>query len=97
MEEQHRLQDLASKQEAAAQGARMGALDSSVDEILKAAKHLEKEIRRETKYWHEIVSVSDKGWPIQRLHQNVRHAPFAVRYGLPEGMDCLLTRMLNLS
>ena len=97
VEEQHRLQDLESKQEAAAQGARMGALDSSVDEILKAAKHLEKEIRRETKYWHEIVSVSDKGWPIQRLRQNVRHAPFAVRYGLPEGMDCLLTRMLNLS
>ncbi|RYN44202.1 hypothetical protein AA0113_g10865 [Alternaria arborescens] len=87
VEEQHRLQDLASKQEAVAQGARMGALDSSVDEILKAAKHLEKEIRRETKYWHEIVSVSDKGWPIQRLRQNVRHAPFAVRYGLPEASD----------
>jgi mediator of RNA polymerase II transcription subunit 17 len=87
-DEVQRVQDLASKQEIAAQGARMGALDSSVDEILKAAKHLEKEIRRETKYWHEIVSVSDKGWPIQRLRQNVRHSPFAVRYGLPEGMHC---------
>ncbi|KAE8855980.1 hypothetical protein PTNB29_08819 [Pyrenophora teres f. teres] len=86
-EEQHRLQDLEARQEAVAQGARMGALDSSVDEILKAAKNLEKEIRRETKYWHEIVTVSDKGWPIQRLRQNVRHAPFGVRYGLPEASD----------
>lgn len=84
-EEQQRLQDVEARQEVVAQGARMDALDSSVDEILKAAKHLEKEIRRETKYWHQIVSVSDKGWPIQRLRQNVRHAPFAVRYGLPEG------------
>jgi hypothetical protein len=92
VEEQQRVQDLASKQETAAQGARMGALDASVDEILKAAKHLEKEIRRETKYWHEIVSVSDKGWPIQRLRQNVRHAPFAVRYGLPEGKSCSFIR-----
>ena len=71
----------------------MGALDSSVDEILKAAKNLEKEIRRETKYWHEIVTVSDKGWPIQRLRQNVRHAPFGVRYGLPEGKSRLSTNM----
>ncbi|KAF7443853.1 Mediator of RNA polymerase II transcription protein [Pyrenophora tritici-repentis] len=86
-EEQHRLQDLEARQEAVAQGARMGALDSSVDEILKAAKNLEKQIRRETKYWHEIVTVSDKGWPIQRLRQNVRHAPFGVRYGLPEASD----------
>lgn len=86
-EEQQRLQDVEARQEVVAQGARMGALDSSVDDILKAAKHLEKEIRRETKYWHEIVSVSDKGWPIQRLRQNVRHAPFAVRYGLPEASD----------
>ncbi|KAF1837305.1 hypothetical protein BDW02DRAFT_628048 [Decorospora gaudefroyi] len=86
-EEVQRMQDLEHRQKVVAQGARMGALDSAVDEILKAAKHLEKEMRRETKYWHEIVSVSDKGWPIQRLRQNARHAPFAVRYGLPEASD----------
>ena len=84
-EEVQRLQDLEHRQKVVAQGARMGALDSAVDDILKAAKGLEKEMRRETKYWHESGSVSDKGWPIQRLRQNVRHAPFAVRYGLPEG------------
>jgi mediator of RNA polymerase II transcription subunit 17 len=84
-EEVQRLQDLEHRKKVVAQGARMGALDSAVDDILKAAKGLEKEMRRETKYWREIVSVSDKGWPIQRLRQNTRHAPFAVRYGLPEG------------
>lgn len=73
------------KQEIVAKGARMEALDAAADEILKAARKLEKEVRRETKYWREIVSVSDKGWPIQRLRQNTRYVPFGVRYGLPEG------------
>ncbi|KZM27155.1 RNA polymerase II mediator complex subunit [Ascochyta rabiei] len=80
-EELHRRQDLVSK------AARMEALDAATDEILKAAKSLEKEVRRETKYWQEIVSISDKGWPIQRLRQNARHVPFGVRYGLPEASD----------
>lgn len=79
-----------------AKGSRMEALDSAADEILKAARKLEKEVRRETKYWQEIVSVSDKGWPIQRLRQNARHVPFGVRYGLPEGMFLLQIWSLRL-
>lgn len=63
----------------------MEALDTATDEILKAAKKLEREVRRETKYWQEIVSISDKGWPLHRLRQNARNVPFVVRYGLPEG------------
>ncbi|KAF1842510.1 mediator of RNA polymerase II transcription subunit 17 [Cucurbitaria berberidis CBS 394.84] len=82
-----RLQEQEDRQVVAAKGSRMESLDSAVDEILKAAKKLEKEVRRETKYWKEIVSVSDKGWPIQRLRQNARHVPFGVRYGLPEASD----------
>lgn len=78
-EEQQKRQDLVAK------AARMEALDTATDEILKAAKNLEKEVRRETKYWQEIVSISDKGWPIHRMRQNARHAPFGVRYGAPEG------------
>jgi mediator of RNA polymerase II transcription subunit 17 len=97
-EEVQRLQDLEHRQKVVAQGARMGALDSAVDDILKAAKGLEKEMRRETKYWREIVSVSDKGWPIQRLRQNMRHVPFAVRYGLPEGKcSATLCTLLELT
>jgi|TARA_R110002003_G_scaffold44_7_gene3253 mediator of RNA polymerase II transcription subunit 17 len=79
------LQQFEQRQELVAKGARMEALDTATDEILKAAKKLEREVRRETKHWHEIVSISDKGWPIQRLRQNARNMPFAVRYGLPEG------------
>lgn len=100
-DEMQRLREHGDKQEIVAKGSRMEALDSAADEILKAAKELEKEVRRETKYWQEIVSVSDKGWPIQRLRQNARHVPFGVRYGLPEGVYrpkrifvcSLLTRM----
>lgn len=87
LEEAERLEELAKKQLLVAKGSRMEALDSAADELLKAAKQLEKEARRETKYWQEIVSVSDKGWPIQRLRQNARHVPFGVRYGLPEASD----------
>lgn len=78
-EEQQKRQDLVAK------AARMEALDTATDEILKAAKSLEKEVRRETKYWQEIVSISDKGWPIHRMRSKALHAPFAVRYGAPEG------------
>ena len=85
-EERQRKEEQKKRQDLVAKAARMEALDVATDEILKAAKNLEKEVRRETKYWQEIVSISDKGWPIQRLRQNVRHVPFGVRYGLPEGM-----------
>lgn len=82
------MQELEARQEVVAKGSRMEALDCAADEILKAARKLEKEVRRETKYWQELVSVSEKGWPIQRLRQNARHVPFGVRFGLPEGTPC---------
>jgi mediator of RNA polymerase II transcription subunit 17 len=77
--EQHKKQDLVAK------AARLEALDTATDEILKAAKNLEKEVRKETKYWQEIVSISDKGWSIHRMRAQRQPAPFAVRYGFPEG------------
>lgn len=88
--EKARIKDFERRQEVVAKGARMEALDAAADDILKAAKQFEKEVRRETKYWQEIVSVSEKGWPIQRLRQNARHVPFAVRYGAPEGTPLVI-------
>ncbi|KAL5115739.1 RNA polymerase II mediator complex subunit [Pleosporales sp. CAS-2024a] len=88
------LAEYAQRQELVAKGARMDALDRATDDILKAARKLEKEVRRETKYWQEIVSISDKGWPIQRLRQNMRNVPFAVRYGLPEASSHFKARGL---
>lgn len=84
-DERDSLQEYEQRQELVSKGSRMAALDTATDDILKAAKKLEREVRRETKYWQEIVSISDKGWPIQRVRQNARNVPFAVRYGLPEG------------
>lgn len=89
-EELARKEELQKRQDLVSKAARMEALDTATDEILKAAKSLEKEVRRETKYWQEIVSISDKGWPIQRLRQNARHVPFGVRYGLPEGKCAII-------
>jgi mediator of RNA polymerase II transcription subunit 17 len=68
----------------AARGSRMQALEDATDTLLKAATQLETEIGREVKYWDEILSISQKGWSLQRLRRNVRHSPLAVRYGYPE-------------
>ena len=45
-------------------GSRMEALDWATDALLKAATDLESSIRKETKYWDEILSISDKGWSL---------------------------------
>lgn len=86
--ERQRRGEQQMRQDLVAKAARMEALDTATDEILKAAKTLEREVRKETRYWQEIVSVSDKGWPIHRTRADRLPAPFAVRYGFPEGMRC---------
>ncbi|KAH3907560.1 mediator of RNA polymerase II transcription subunit 17 [Parastagonospora nodorum] len=93
-DEQDVLKEYAHRQELVSKGARMEALDRATDDILKAARKLEKEVRRETKYWQEIVSISDKGWPIQRVRQDMRNVPFAVRYGHPEASNHFKARGL---
>ncbi|KAF2115755.1 subunit 17 of mediator complex-domain-containing protein [Lophiotrema nucula] len=76
----------------AAQGSRMIALDWSVDSILNAANEMKKEVRKENKYWEEILSVSRQGWPLQRLRKDARYSPFAVRYGFPEANPLFKSR-----
>lgn len=83
--ERQRRDEQQMRQDLVAKAARMEALDTATDEILKAAKSLEREVRKETKYWQEIVSISDKGWSIHRTRADRLPAPFAVRYGFPEG------------
>ncbi|KAF2865881.1 subunit 17 of mediator complex-domain-containing protein [Massariosphaeria phaeospora] len=77
-----------------ARGSSMDALDWATDNILKAATELETGVRKETKYWAEIMSISEKGWSIQRSRRGVRHAPFAVRYGHSEASDHFKARGL---
>jgi mediator of RNA polymerase II transcription subunit 17, fungi type len=79
-------EDLQKRHELVVKGSKMEALDWSTNSLLKAATELEKEVRKETKYWEEILSISGKGWPLQRTRGNTRNAPYAVHYGLPEGI-----------
>ncbi|KAF2828347.1 hypothetical protein CC86DRAFT_192191 [Ophiobolus disseminans] len=93
-DEAQSLAEYEQRQELVSKGSRMDALDSAVDDILNAAKNVERQVRRETTYWREVRSISDKGWPIQRYRSNVRNVPFAVRYGLPEASDHFKARGL---
>jgi mediator of RNA polymerase II transcription subunit 17 len=85
VQDEERAEDTAKKRELVMKGSRMEALDWATDSLLRAATELEAGIRKETKYWEEVLSISEKGWSLQRTRKDVRSAPFAVRYGLPEG------------
>ncbi|THY28545.1 hypothetical protein D6D01_03843 [Aureobasidium pullulans] len=63
---------------------RMQSLQASADSLLGAAARLEKNVRRETHYWEQVLSVSDKGWSISRLPRE-RHN-LGVRFGFLEAL-----------
>jgi mediator of RNA polymerase II transcription subunit 17 len=63
---------------------RMQSLQASADSLLGAATRLEKNVRRETRYWEQVLSVSDKGWSISRLPRE-RHN-LGVRFGFLEAL-----------
>lgn len=63
-------------------GWKVQALNKSVDSILASASRLEKEIESETKYWEQVLAVSEKGWAVCRLPHE--HHTLAVRYGFSE-------------
>ncbi|QIW94916.1 hypothetical protein AMS68_000434 [Peltaster fructicola] len=65
-----------------AYNVRMEALQKSADSILGAAKALEKSVKKETRYWNEILSVTEAGWNVCRL-PGQRHK-LGVRFGLSE-------------
>ncbi|EME41291.1 hypothetical protein DOTSEDRAFT_73637 [Dothistroma septosporum NZE10] len=46
---------------------RMDGLQQSADHLLAAATRLQSNVRQETIYWEEILSVADKGWSINRM------------------------------
>lgn len=65
-------------------GWKMQSLQDSADSLLGAATRLEKNVRRETRYWDQVLSVSDKGWSISRLPRE-RHN-LGVRFGFLEAL-----------
>ncbi len=63
-------------------GWRMQSLSSAADSLLKSATRLNDEIKHETIYWAQVLSVKDEGWSLCRLPRE-RHT-LAVRYGFAE-------------
>jgi mediator of RNA polymerase II transcription subunit 17, fungi type len=65
-----------------ASGWKLQSLTETVDSVLASATRLEKEIKKETKYWEQILEVDDNGWAICRLPQE-KHT-LGVRFGFVE-------------
>ncbi|KAK3679370.1 RNA polymerase II mediator complex subunit [Recurvomyces mirabilis] len=53
--------------EAISTNVRMEALQKSAGSLLAAAERLEGNVRRETRYWGELLGVTEKGWNVCRL------------------------------
>lgn len=58
-------------------------LNKAVDAIVDSATRLEKEIETETKYWEQVLAVSNKGWAICRIPSEKQ--TLGVRFGFSEG------------
>ncbi|KAI8627894.1 subunit 17 of mediator complex-domain-containing protein [Xylariaceae sp. FL1651] len=67
---------------AVAAGWRIIGINKMVDSVLAAAERLEKEIELETRYWADILAVSEDGWTVCALP----HEPhtLGVRFGFAE-------------
>lgn len=65
-----------------AKGWKIQNLNKTVDTILESATRLEKEMETETKYWEQVLAVSDRGWAVCRL-PNEKHT-LGVRFGFSE-------------
>ena len=64
-----------------ARNVKMRSLQQSADAILGAAKRLEDNVRKETQFWDQMLSISSKGWSICRLPNS---KGLGVRYGFSE-------------
>ncbi|KAI3321434.1 subunit 17 of mediator complex-domain-containing protein [Xylariaceae sp. AK1471] len=65
-----------------ATGWRVMGINNMVDSVLAAAERLEKEIELETKYWADVLAVSDDGWTVCALPQEPH--TLGVRFGFAE-------------
>lgn len=67
---------------------RMRELQDSADGLLAAATRLKENVRQETMFWDEILSVSERGWKISKIPGT--HL-LGVHYGF-QGSDTAFTR-----
>ena len=66
-----------------ATGAKLKSLHEAADSILTSATRLEKAIESETKYWQQVLAISENGWAVCRAPRT-QHT-LGVRYGFQEG------------
>ncbi|KAK6438798.1 RNA polymerase II mediator complex subunit [Oleoguttula sp. CCFEE 5521] len=65
-----------------AQNVKMRGLQESADSLLGAAKRLEVNVKKETEYWNQMLSISEKGWNVCRV--GGRSNRLGVRFGFSE-------------
>jgi mediator of RNA polymerase II transcription subunit 17 len=75
-----------------ARGWKIQNLNKSVDSILASATRLEKEIEVETKYWQQVLAISEKGWAVCKVPGD-RHI-LAVTFGFSESATAFKNRGL---
>lgn len=66
-------------------GWRLETLGSSADALIAAATRLEGEVRKETTYWDQVLSLKEKGWSVRGLLRE-RHT-LGVQLGFAEARD----------
>lgn len=57
-------------------------INRSMDSVLSAAARLQKEISLETRYWADVLAVSEKGWSVSRLPHE--RQTLGVKFGFSE-------------
>ncbi|KAE9365329.1 hypothetical protein N431DRAFT_549561 [Stipitochalara longipes BDJ] len=75
-----------------AKGWKSQSLNKTVDSILASASRLEKEIELETRYWQQVLAVSESGWAVCRLPKE-KHT-LGVRFGFSEASPAFKNRSL---
>lgn len=59
-----------AQEELIATSVRLRGLQSSADALVSAAARLKDNAEKETKYWEEILAISDKGWSVSRIRRD---------------------------
>jgi mediator of RNA polymerase II transcription subunit 17 len=70
------------QEEAIFKGAVLNTLEATAESLFQAASRLGKDVTRETKYWEQLVSLTNVGYPVFRMPSDKR--TLAVQFGARE-------------
>lgn len=71
-----------AQDELLATGVRLSSLQQSANSLLSAANRLNANVRKETEYWNQILSISERGWNVSQI-PGPQHK-LGVRFGFSE-------------